>query len=126
MIVASARLQPLGLVCLGRREKETFGTWFLGILSANHTVSTALDPPTPPISAVELPRIQQRVSQDTFQDQKNQEYVMSGTIHDVHSWAVSMSMLVWPAMAIPTETVTTNLLIARQTQLISKGPLPVL
>jgi len=126
MIVGSARLQLLGLVWLGHREKATFGTWFLGILSANPTVSTALDPLTPPINAVELLRPQPRVGQDTHRGLENQGYVMSGIMHNVHSRAVSMSMLVLITMATPTETATTSLYIAQQTQLISQGPLPVL
>jgi len=68
------------------------------------TVSTALDPLTPPINAVELLRPQQRVGQDIHRGLESQGYVMSGIIHDVHSRAVSMAMLVLLAMATPIKT----------------------
>ena len=99
MIVASARLQQLGLVCHGHRGMETFGIWFLATHKENLIVNTAS------INVAELLRQLQSGDLDTYKSPANQRSVMSGTILNAASLAVSIFMPALPAMATPSRIV---------------------
>ena len=105
MIVASARLQQLGLVCHGHRGMETFGIWFLATHKENLIVNTASGLPIPPINVAELLRQLLSGDLDTYKSPANQRSVMSGTILNAASLAVSIFMPALPAMATPSRIV---------------------
>ena len=78
---------------------------FLATHKENLIVNTASGLPIPPINVAELLRQLQSGDLDTYKSPANQRSVMSGTILNAASLAVSIFMPALPAMATPSRIV---------------------